>query len=236
MVYTVNQLITNSLYLSNVVAADLQTATGSQISVGLNLLNSVLASRSVNARHIPYYTIYDFTAVEGQESYFIPNLIEVQTFTFFIQQLRYAMRSVERDQYFGSGRVINIQSLPYEWHIEKVFGGANLYLYFLPDMDYPLQITGKFRLTAVTLGQDLSLTYDQFYIDYLMYDLAERLCSWYKVPFDMETRSVLAEYEKALDGFSPPDLTMTKTSCLQRGNTINWGIVNLSKGFVPPGG
>src|ERR1700691_3293831 len=178
MAYTAAQLITNSWYLSGIISRDLQTVPGSYMSDGLSLLNAVLAIKTANTRLIPYYQFYDTTAVVGQEVYFIPNLLQAETLTFTLGVIRYQVVPKSRKIYFGSGRVNNIQSLMSMSRFERTLGGSNLYLYFLPNSPYPLQIFGKFGLTEITsLSTDLETVYDDYYIEYLRYALAEYMCS-----------------------------------------------------------
>ena len=55
MSYTVNQLITNAFSLSKVRSMDFQNVTGSDITIGLDLLNKVLAGMNFNQKMIPFY-------------------------------------------------------------------------------------------------------------------------------------------------------------------------------------
>jgi hypothetical protein len=77
------------------------------------------------------------------------------------------------------------------------------------------------------------LTYDEYYIDYLRYRLAKRLCSEYGIPMQPETLQELKELEEAVTDVSPPDLTLTKISTLQGEPGFNWGDVNIGRGFRP---
>lgn len=233
MAYTVTKLITNSYYLSGILARNLQTITGDQLFDGLDLLNAWIAIKSANLRLIPYFSKFDFTAVIGQERYFIPNLISVETFTFFIGPVRYSMLPQKRVTYFGSGRIENIESLPYSWHIERRFGGADLFIYFLPNINYPLEITGKFSLSSVSVNQDLSLTLDLFYIEYLRYGLAEQLCAEYNIPLQPQAYQRLKEIEKIITDIAPPDLQMQKMSSLQEHVGFNYADVNIGRGWRP---
>lgn len=234
MAYTVTKLITNAWYLSGIVSRDLETVSGDQISDGLDLLNAVLAIKTANRRLIPYFTQYMLNAVPNQEVYFIPNLINAETLTFNIGPVRYSMQWLDRKKYFGTGRVDNISSLPFDWHVERTKGGANLYLYFLPDSNYPLIIWGKFSLAMLTnLQQDLSLTLDAFYIEYLRYALAEYMCSEYNINLQPQSQQKLNEYEEIITDISPIDLSVSKTSTLQRHQGLNWGDINIGRGWRP---
>jgi hypothetical protein len=215
MTYTVVQLITDSYYLSGRLARGLQIITGSQLNTGLRLLNAVITVKSVNERLIPYFTEYQFNAVVGQEEYFISNLIYAETLTFNYQNVRYSMQPMGRKEYQGSPRVNNIQSLMFDYHVERTKGGSNLFMYFLPDMNYPCTLWGKFSLTTVALNQNLEDTLDQFYIEYLRYALAEYICHDNNIAFQPQNKEKLEEYEQAFLDIGPPDLTIEFCSGLR---------------------
>lgn len=216
MAYTTTQLITRSWYLSGVVSRDLETVTGDQLNDGLDMLNAFLAIKTADQRLIPYYTPYEFSAVIGQEKYFIPDLIQAETLAFYLQQVRYPMQLVGRYEFFGTARADNVLSLPYQYFVERCFEGSNIYLYFLPDQTYLFRIHGKFSLANVRLGQDLSLTLDQYYLEYLRYGLAQYICQEYNITFPPDNKSYLVELEKILFDISPIDFTVKKKSMLTR--------------------
>ena len=234
MAYTALQLVTRAYYLSQVVSRQLQTVTGEQITDGLDLLNSLLDIKGSDVRLIPYFTRFDFPTVTGQELYFIPNLLSIETLTFNIGVVRYPMNKMGRKDYFGQGRVDNIQSLPFTWHLERELDGSNVYLYFVPDQVYLMKLSGKFSLTDVSLNTDLSLFYDSYYIEYLRYALAEYICSDWSVNFPEQAAKKFSEIRKKLMDISPPDLSLRKNSYLSDANeTLDWQHVNISPGYNP---
>lgn len=153
---TVLDVINGAYYTAGVVARDFQGVEGSQLNDGLNFLNDILADKTVEIDMIPYYSQYDSVTIPGQQTYFIPNLIELETLVFFLNSVRYQMTEIPRSLYFGTGRAENISSLPFTYHVERCFGGANIYLYFLPETSYAIQAWGLFRLAEVNINQDLS--------------------------------------------------------------------------------
>ena len=233
MAYTVTQLITSAYYLSGVVARELETVTGAELSDGLRSLNALLSSRSNISRLIPYFTEYELDLVVGTEKYNIPNLVYPETVTFNLGDIRYSMSYRGRSDYFGRARIDNVTSLPFEWHFERVKGGADLYIYFKPSDTYTMKIWGKFSLSSVTLNQDLELTYDLFYIDYLRYKLAKRLCTEFGVNFPSQADEELQEIEKISVDISPSDLTVSKLTTLGSDSGLNWGDRNLGGGWRP---
>mgnify|MGYP000216802425 FL=1 len=154
---TALQLITAAYYASGVVSRDFSTVTGSQAADGLMWLNDILGQKRVDGGMIPYETTYTFVAKPNVEKYFIPGLIKIDTLVFYLDQVRYAMNYSQRNAYFGSARAENISSLPTSWYFEKQVGGGNLYIYFKPNQQYPMEIHGSFDIPEITsLQQDLS--------------------------------------------------------------------------------
>lgn len=231
-----NDLISSSYYAAGVVSREFETVSGAQIGDGLVWLNNIITEKSVDEGMIPYETTYNANFVIGQETYFIPNLIQIDTLTFFLDTVRYAMKYEKRNAYFGSSRVENIQTLPFEWYFERQFGGGNLYIYFQPDQNYPFQVHGIFLPPSVALGQDLSLTYDQFFTTYLHYCLAERICAEYSYDVPPGVTKQLGKYEAFINKNSRIlDLRLTKTSTLQKRGSFNYAFVNLGHGWQVPG-
>ncbi len=159
MAYSVLNLVTNAFYISGIVGRDFQTLSGTQTQTGLDVLNDILEDKVIETDMIPYWTEgFQFPATINQEKYFIPNLIRVETLTFFIDTVRYNTSEVPRDRYFGSARANNIESLPFTWHQERTLGGVNIFLYFFPNENFTMEVSGIFRLYEVSLNQQLDLT------------------------------------------------------------------------------
>jgi hypothetical protein len=234
MSYTTTELITSSYHASGVVSREFETVSGGQQADALIWLNDILTEKTVDDGMIPYETTYNANFVIGQIVYPIPNLIKIDTLVFFLDTVRYAMQYDKRNNFFGSPRVENIQTLPFEWYFERQFGGGNLHIYFAPDQAYPMEIHGVFRLSTVALGQDISLTIDQFYRTYLHYALADRICSEYNYDTPPNVLRQLGKYEAWINKKSRLiDLRMKKQSTLQRKGGYSWSQVNLGRGFQP---
>jgi hypothetical protein len=342
MAYTVTNLITDAFYASGIVSREFETVSGPQGQVGLAALNNILTDKAVEKDMIPYYTKYTFNAVAGQETYFIPQLEELDTLVFFLNDVRYQMREVDRIRYKGSPRANNISSLPFNWNLERCLGGANISLYFFPNVNYPMEAWGLFRLNTVALntdlyntgptaqlgtvtifgtapdagvlragqlvinGVDLAGTYntalelttfintgvipnvtatlvanaltlngsvtgttitistlgttsaldgltfsnfslmagpvtqvfnsmgmDQFYISYLKYALADRLCTEYNFVVPEGVTRQLVQYQRWISKRSGGlDLNMQKISTLTNSNPMNYGQVNIGRGWT----
>lgn len=236
MVYTARELITRAFYLSRIRSRNMQDLTGPDVTEGLILLNSILGFQSSNLKLIPYYKSYPFDTITQQEDYFIPNLLGVETLTFDYQQVRWPMEQLSRVQYQGWARANNIYNLPYIYRVERELGGSRIYMYFLPQQVFNMTLWGKFGLTNVTLNEDLTLTYDEFYIEYLRNKLAEYLCLEWGKDINKDLADNLANVTERISYVSPPDLSQQLIGLGGGGaNALNYALVNLSNGYLPIG-
>ncbi len=233
MAFTARQLITQAYYLTGIVSRGQQTASDQYISDGLNRLNAFLAVKSADIGMIPYYDELIFNAVIGKQAYPIPNLLDIETFTFNIGPVRYSTMRASRQMFFATGRVDNIESLTYQWHFERDLDGGVLYVYFLPQDTYVFKLWGKFALTSVALNQDLTTILDSFYIEYLTYGLAEYLCEFYNQVPPRSITMRTQQYDQIVRDISPLDLTMRKVTGFAVEAGFNYGDVNIGRGWRP---
>lgn len=231
MAYLTSKLITEAYYLSGVVARELETVSGSQMSDALLWLNELISMKSIDNRLISFYKNINFNAVIGQEKYFIPDLLEVESVTFNIGVVRFSMTEWTRDRYFGSSRVDGIKTVLNTWHFERTTGGGDLYLYFEADQTYPMELWGKFALSSVTLFEDLSLSFEENYILYLKYDLAKYICEQFNLTFGSADK--LEKFEKLLTDVSPMDFSMQKLSSFNQQTGDIYAQANLGRGWTP---
>jgi hypothetical protein len=227
------ELITNAWYQSGIVRRTLATVSGEQLKDGLRLLNVVLSEKSISGRYIPYYGHLTVPCVVGQQAYTIANLISADAITFNIGDVRFPMIEDQRREFWGTGRVDNIEALPYHYYLERVKGGLKIYLYFLPQDTFPLNITGKFFLSSVAADDDIDDEVDAYYVNYLELSLARYMCAFYKVPFPADSRLLLSEIESQMAELNPIDFSVNKISTLDSTRNISWSDINLGKGWTP---
>lgn len=234
MAYTARQLVSKAYFLSGIVGREFQTVSGSQLADGMFLLNDLLAEKTGDLGLIPFFKEYSLTAIPGQEKYFIPNLVSASTMTFVKDNVRYSTSPVDRDLYFGSAKALNVNSLPYRWHVERSNGGSDLYMVFTPDLAYPIKVWGKFAPTSdVTASQDLLLSFERGYLVYLRYALAQRMCHEFRYPWSPESDQKLKSLEYQFRNISPQDLTIKKISTFGGDRTLSYADVNLGRGWTP---
>ncbi len=75
--------------------------------------------------------------------------------------------------------------------------------------------------------------FDQFYIDYLEFSLAERICRKSGFATPEGVANGLAEYKLQINKMiEPVDLTMQKISCLGNQSVVNYAYANLGAGYT----
>lgn len=232
---TARQLISEAYNLSGIVPTELRTLSGSQLTGGLSLLNDLFALEGVNGVLISYYKEHAFNTVAHQEDYFISGLAVIESLTFTDGDVRYPSTKMSRSQYSSTGRTENIFSLPITWHSERTLNGTDISLYFKPDKVYEVKIWGKFALDEVTSpDEDLSLTYERYFLVYMRYALARFICQDYNINMPPATLMTLKTLEEKLIYVSPKDYTMKKISQIgdDRG-FFNYAAINLKSGWWP---
>jgi hypothetical protein len=227
------QLIANAYYLSGILSRDFETISDTQAVDGLDILNDILAEKSISSALIPYYTQTIYQGVAGTKEFIVPDLVNETDVTFFIDNVRYKMIRDSQQRFWGDSRVEDISSLPFHYYSQRAVGGMQFYLYFTPDADYRFEITGKYRIETLTLDIDTSFFLDRFYVSYLKYKLAKRLCDFYGHQFPGQLEPTLKGLEAQLNKMVGVDLTIKKPSNFSRGGNFSYGQANLGKGWEP---
>jgi hypothetical protein len=236
MTYPSLELITESYYVSGIVAEEFETPIGSQITRGLKLLNEVLARKRIDDATLPYYTQHDFVLEAGVETTFIENLTECELLTYKMGDFIYSMYNQSRRPYWGSPRPTNVETLPTYFTTDRVKGGMNISVRFSPQEDYTASLWGLFALNSVTLHQDLSIIFDEYYIAYIKYDLARLLCIQNSRPIPMDVLTEYHYYDKLIRNRSANiDLKNVCISTIGAKMTIGWGQINICPATVPVG-
>mgnify|MGYP001610459411 CR=1 FL=1 len=235
MAYTARELITRAYYFSQIVSRGLQTVSGEQITDGLFLLNADLDYKSTDVRLIPYYQRTTFNTIQGVGEYFIDGLLNVDSLTFNIGTVRYSLIENTRQEFFAGPRIDDVQSLPYCYRVERELDGARIYLYFIPEAVYVMKLSAKYKLPIVTLDTDMSLTYDEYYLEYLRYSLAVRICEDYGNTVPDATQRKYMTMQKKLMEVSPADLSIQKRGYFSGQGVMDWQQVNIGRGWYPSG-
>lgn len=227
------ELVAKAYYLSEVVSRELETVSGSQHADGLEMLNDLLDEKSVDGKRVPFFEEKNFPGVAAQEKYFIPGLIEPTTLTFVDSTVRYAMQFEGRDQYFGRTRVENITTFPQVYTYNRVLGGCDVYIYFKPDRPYQFEIWGKYFITNVISTTEMSDILPNFYMPYLKYALADRICDFFNIQFSEGKTATLREKEREIFEPEPADLSVNLIATMCDDGGLNYAAINFYRGLWP---
>lgn len=215
----VTELITRAYIEANVISAEFETASEQQTSNALYLLNVCLSESQINGNFIPFETHTTITCVPGQQEYSLTDVVEVRQITFLDGDVRFNMICDSQYRFFGSMRVDEIRSLPFHYYVERCVGGSNLYLYFLPDQAYTLQLLVKKSITQLTIADNLD-QFDLFFIDYLTHLLAQRLCIEAGQVFRSDLKDLMNKYETKMKQLTPLRLEGVP-SCMFQGDSAS---------------
>lgn len=191
----VADVITRAYYEANVIASEFESPTGAQLNDALYWFNSAVSyafSRNLLSAYENHQTL---VLTPGVSEYDLPLVTEIRQATFMLGNVRFDMILDTQATFFGSLRVMDIRSLPFHYYFEKKLGGGKIYLYFIPDQAYPLNLTVKSAYPLFAFEDNLLETFDLFFIDYLTHLLAFRIClQWgQQVPEGLNTLLRLSE-------------------------------------------
>lgn len=234
MGFNVTQLIEIAYNQANIAPINYTPLSPDQLKLGLYSLNQMLGQVSIDDGLIPYWKDYEGTFVVNQETYEIPNLINIQTFTFILNEnVRYPIYPDNYRDYWGSTKPLNIQTLPGVYSLIRDIGGSKVSITPSPDKAYPFTIRGAFGLLDAGYNDDLSEIYDQYYITYLTALTARMICinSSMAIPPQLELH--IKDYDTKIRNKSQPlDLTNTYTSVFDGGSTFNYMQAYVGKGYI----
>lgn len=235
---TARELITYAYYLSNMVSRGLQTVTGMQIADGLVLLNDILAEKAADGSQIVYYQRYDFPGVIGEEEYFIENLVEISSLTVNLENVRFSMQPMTRRLYFGDPRVNEIQSIPYTYYTERAIEdgapGMKIFVYFEPSQtSYIFELVGKYSIQEVGLDTNLNNFLENFYLSYLKYKLASRICEFNGQLLEPNKMATLVTLERQVTEVNAIDLSLDIDNAFRADGGLTYADVNIGKLWRP---
>lgn len=238
MAVTALELINEALRTATLVGRSFNTAPKEYTSVGLKVLQQLITETSANNKMNPFYTPLEFTADIGETAYEIEGLVDIATLTFEWQQVRYPCDYKTRTEFYGGFRANNVLTLPLTYTFERTKDGATIYVYPFPDKEYIFTTWAQFEMDSdFTFTTDLLATLPKYYIDFLEYAMAGRLCVKFGRPVPPDVLRLEKYYRNLIAmQISPPDFSMQKISTLSSIPGIDYGQVNIGKGYYNGGG
>jgi len=246
MPYLTSQLVVRAFQTSGLYSPDIGNyPTTNQLNNGLFLLNEGLSENNLLGEMQKYTKLIEVPCVIGQEIYFIPDMLNIQTFTFNLTNVRYSVQYRTRTEYFGVSRVDQVNGLPYIYHIERAYkndentgaiiSGSNVYVYMPPSQQITFNIHGLFEQSLVQLNTDLSEFMQASDLKYWRLKLASFICAFYQKDMPIKAAEQLDEIEEKIKVFNSPDLSSTAqiVNLFGQSQAINYGQINIGRGWTP---
>lgn len=227
----VREIVNKAIYLSGLSSRVLDEPQPEYSADGLRWLNGFLAELGMTGREIPFITTYVFNAVVGQQTYFVPGLIDTDSVTFELGKVRYSMERVFNNNFYATARVNSVNSLMYKYYVQRLPNGSNIDFYFFPSQNFPIHVRGRFSYPPLTYDTQMDTIVDGGTQDFFIYKIAQRLCGYYGQMFSDANNAELARLEDYVRNMNAPDTTFQARMILCRNDLLNWGQINFGRGW-----
>jgi hypothetical protein len=235
VVKTVNELITNSLYLLGELGTN-ETPDSFMLSTGLELINEILAMYDSDSIFIPYITTVSFDMAVGQRTYSLSDMVPADVITNRVVDLSYAnytvpsagqgiiypLQIINKAQYYGVTRLTPLNTRPGFIFLDKQAEESFITLYPSPDQPYPCQLGVKSMLDSVIANGNLGQM-PPFYYGLLKFTLSRRFLAYYPSGnWPQQNEDTYQEYMNIIKNANETDLTIRPSAILSRAEPFYW--------------
>jgi hypothetical protein len=235
VVKTVNELITNSLYLLGELGTN-ETPDSFMLSTGLELINEILAMFDADSIFIPYLTTVSFTMVPGQRTYSLSDMVPADVNTNRIvdlsmanytvpsagQGIIYPLQIINKAQYYGVTRLTPLNTRPGFIFLDKQAQESFVTLYPSPDQPYPCDLQVKSMMNSVVQNGNLGQM-PPFYYGLLKSTLSRRYLAYYPSGnWPQQNEDTYNEYMNIIKNANETDLTIRPSAILDRPEPFYW--------------
>lgn len=235
VVKTVNELITNSLFLLGELGTN-ETPDSFMLSTGLELINEILAMFDSDSIFIPFITTVSFNMVVAQRTYSLSEIIPADVFTNPVVDLSYAnytvpsagqgiiypLQIINKAQYYGVTRLTPLNTRPGFIFLDKQANESFITLYPSPDQPYPCELGVKSMLNSVVANGNLGAM-PPFYYGLLKFVLSRRFLAYYPSGnWPQQNEDTYLEYMNIIKNSNETDLTIRPSAILSRPEPFYW--------------
>jgi hypothetical protein len=235
VVKTVNELITNSLYLLGELGTN-ETPDSFMLSTGLELINEILAMYDADSIYIPYLTTVTFNMVVAQRTYSLSDMVPADVVTNRVvdlsmanytvpsagQGIIYPLQIINKAQYYGVTRLTPLNTRPGFIFLDKQADESFITLYPSPDQPYPCELQVKSMINSVTANGNLGQM-PPFYYGLLKFTLSRRFLAYYPSGnWPQQNEDTYQEYMNIIKNANETDLTIRPSAILSRPEPFYW--------------
>lgn len=208
VIYTVRQLVSESYYLTNIVARDNEVVSGTQSALGLLLLNTIIDFSRTDKQIIPFWENKSYSTATGVSKYYIKNLSSIENITYLNGSEIIPLRMLNSSEYYDSTLSTNNTGDTGAYYAERLSGGTNIILVNTPASDSTMYIHGKFACIELEFTSNLLDYFELGYIEYLTYKLADSICIRNNIETPVNILKSISDYRAIISSSSVANLTM----------------------------
>jgi len=177
----VRLLIQQSYRFGQILAEEGEDASSTQLSQGLILFNQILNKISIDGFEIPLITEETTNLISGQEDLDLPGWIKLLKVQYLQGTVKLPIELLDFNSYLSQSVITQSSGIPTIGYQKRTQTGITLKVFFKPNSDYPLYLTGYKTLINATLETDLAGSIEGFMQDYFLYQLANDLRDYYQM-------------------------------------------------------
>lgn len=227
----VRLLIQQAYRDAQILAEEGENASSTQLSQGLILFNRLLRKISIDGFEIPITTEESFNLTTGQNYIDLIGWTKVLKAQYLNGSLKLEIYLLDQNTYLSNSVITNTSGIPTIGYAKRIPTGIKLSVFFTPDSDYQLYVTGYKMLSAVIIDTELDGSIEGFMQDYLMYQLAYDLRIYYQLPELSFLRDKLRDYESRFQNLKSRRTDRFNFNIGESGNSF--AAINLSRGYSP---
>jgi len=125
----VRLLIQQAYRWAEILAETGETASSSQLTTGLNILNKILRRVSIDGIEIPLITSETFTLSAGQNTFDLDNWTRLLRVQYDLGNIKMDLQMMSLNDYRNGSRVINTTGIPYIAYPKRTSTGITLEIF-----------------------------------------------------------------------------------------------------------
>ena len=199
----VTELVSSAIYKSLGNRNDDPTI-GQYQQVAVEILKGIV---DINRNNVPFDKTFQFNTYASLQA---KSFSYVGGVRYFLGKVSYLLREASLAEFKAKSYIDNLVSPPEMYYFDSLTGVIDLYP--LPSDGHIIEVWGQDQ--TISLGGTTVLTdlYPRFYLDFLIYELAYRLCVEYNAPWDEKKEALRMDLTRKVENLGRKDIRMSLPS------------------------
>jgi len=229
-------IIVNALYLTGELGVG-ETPDAFMLVTGLEIINELLDSFSVDSIYIPFLKTVSFTFVPGQGTYSISDIVPADiissrvidlSFANFIvqpataQPITYPLRIINKATFYNVVRLQNLTTRPGFVFLDKQAIESFVTFYPAPDQPYLCKLQFKVMIDQLQPQQSIN-ELPPYYYGFMKYAVAREFIAYYpSANWPQQNEDKYQEYYSNLKNTNETDLTIRTSAIITMPQPFVW--------------